>query len=80
MLPNNFFKAFRAIVDCYSQAFPKSKIMYAEDRVAVYYAHITIVDAALTCYKMLFEQAKDWKMVVSLAGSELLAQGIKHTR
>ena len=54
--------------------------MYAEDSVAVYYAHITIVDAALTCYKMLFEQAKDWKMVVSLAGSELLAQGIKHTR
>ena len=54
--------------------------MYAEEPVSVYYAHISIVDAALSCYKPLYEKAQDWKIVVSLAASELLSHGIKHTR
>ena len=67
-------------MSCYREAFPQSSLLLPGDRVPVFYAHISIVDAILSCYRVLTEEAKEWKLVISGASTELPSQGINHIR
>ena len=63
-------KAVKGLVQSYQNQFNSSRIFLSSSQIAVYWAHVSVIDAEMICFNDLLAFS-DWKYVVTVAGTEL---------
>ena len=65
-----FYLLVEKLAECYNSHFATNNVFLTEDRVSVYWAHWTMVQADLNCMRDLLNRNNTWKWYMNLAGTE----------
>ncbi|XP_059088206.1 beta-1,3-galactosyl-O-glycosyl-glycoprotein beta-1,6-N-acetylglucosaminyltransferase 4-like [Tigriopus californicus] len=63
--------AIDQLVGCYQWKYPEANIFTVDDPVAVFWGHISVLEADFKCMRLLRDNYKDWNLFLNLAGTEL---------
>ena len=65
-----FYLLIEKLAKCYNSHFGTQNVFLTDDRVSVYWAHWTMVQADLNCMRDLVTRNTSWKWFMNLAGTE----------
>ena len=65
-----FYRLIYKLAQCYNSHFKTNNVFLTDDRISVYWAHWTMVQADLNCMRDLLGRNSDWKFYMNLAGTE----------
>jgi len=66
-----FYLIVEKLAKCYNSHFGTNNVFLTEDRVSVYWAHWTMVQADINCMRHLLVRNTTWRWYMNLAGTEL---------
>ena len=65
-----FYLLVEKLAKCYNSHYGTKNVFLTDDRVSVYWAHWTMVQADLNCMRDLLRRNMSWKWFMNLAGTE----------
>lgn len=67
---HNFYRVVKKLASCYNRHYKTRNIFITKKRVAVYWAHWSMVQADINCMTDLVRKSSSWKYYLNLAGTE----------